>query len=312
MTSSRPERQPQRSSWAATSGAEPGPSTWSLRHSDEEGGLQEATGGVERDLEEREGGRRTVGAGVEEAADGGGGGDGEAVVGGRAGDGDDAAGGDDEGVVGGAGVGAAIVSVVAGEDERRGARGLLVGQPERVGERAGEVLEEGAGEATWGGRVRAGRRSVVGEGEGRLAGRVERVEAGAVEGVGALGVQDGEPLAGEGGVVGLALLVGHLGQPEQFALGVEAAGEEGGVGGEERAGGLGAALALGVALGLGEGSGPGVGLALVLAGVVERDPALGDRTAARARWAGRRSRSWSRDHEAVTPHESPGQRAMAA
>jgi hypothetical protein len=37
------------------------------------------------------------------------------------------------------------VLIVAGDDERDDARGLLVRQPERVGEGAGEVLEEGMG-----------------------------------------------------------------------------------------------------------------------------------------------------------------------
>ena len=95
--------------------------------------------------------------------------------------------------------------------------------------------------------------------------------------MGVLGREDGEASAREVGEVGLALLVGELREAEQLALGVEAAGEEPGLGAEERRGGLGAASLLGVAFGLGEGAG-GVALAAgLLAGVVEGDAGLGDR-----------------------------------
>ena len=95
-----------------------------------------------------------------------------------------------------------------------------------------------------------------------------------------LGGEHGEPLAGEPFVVRLALLVLDLGQPQELALGVEAAGEEAGLdaepGGEGVGHGLGLAAALGLALGAGDGALAGGGLPLLAAGVVEADPGLGE------------------------------------
>ena len=105
---------------------------------------------------------------------------------------------------------------------------------------------------------------------------VESVEAGGVLGVGVLGGEDGQASAREVSEVGLALLVGHLRQAEELALGVEAPGEEAGLGAKEGGGGLGTPSLLRVALGLGERSGRLAFVPCLGAGVEETDPGLGD------------------------------------